>query len=345
MLKRNTVGWDIGGAHLKAVLIDSEGIALQAIQVPCPLWQGINELNAAFDAVLSILEVGTFNSAFTMTGELADCFLSRQQGVCDIADAVCAKFGEDALFYGGKHGFVQKANITQHVDDVASMNWHASATYLSQFMSSGLLVDIGSTTTDIVPIYRHELVNQGMTDAERMSCDELLYTGVVRTPLMALTNKVIFNGKQYNAAAELFATTGDVYRLLGELPNTMDVAATADGQSKSYVASARRIARMIGHDVEDAPMREWATLATEYKHTHMQEISQNIKVKAALTPDAKTITCAGIGRFLLEKIAIQLSLDYQDISTFVHAKNADVQNGAIVCLPAYAVARLMHATH
>ena len=36
--------------------------------------------------------------------------------------------------------------------DVASANWHATASLVAKLMGDGLFVDMGSTTTDLIPI-------------------------------------------------------------------------------------------------------------------------------------------------------------------------------------------------
>ena len=38
----NIMGWDIGGAHLKAVMLDAKGDVVSSIQLPCPLWKGLD---------------------------------------------------------------------------------------------------------------------------------------------------------------------------------------------------------------------------------------------------------------------------------------------------------------
>src|SRR5438552_12194660 len=94
----------------------------------------------------------------------------------------------------------------------AAANWLALAAYAGRFAPTGtaLLVDVGSTTTDLVPLLGGAPVPCGNTDAERLLHRELVYTGVRRTPLCALLGET--------GAAELFATTLDAYLLLEELP-------------------------------------------------------------------------------------------------------------------------------
>jgi uncharacterized hydantoinase/oxoprolinase family protein len=43
------IGWDIGGAHVKAVLLDKNGTISKVLQRPCPLWQGMEFLKQAVD--------------------------------------------------------------------------------------------------------------------------------------------------------------------------------------------------------------------------------------------------------------------------------------------------------
>ncbi|MDP1659350.1 MAG: hydantoinase/oxoprolinase family protein, partial [Methylotenera sp.] len=251
MSKSSTIGWDIGGAHLKAVLIDAAGQVLAASQVYCPLWRGLHELDFAVDKVLS--EFNADKHVVTMTGELADIFPNRHTGVMQIALFLQKKLAGQVKYYAGKQGFVAFNEVEINTANIASMNWLASLQYLAQNVQCALFLDIGSTTTDIALIHDGKPLLLGFNDAARMQSDELVYTGVVRTPLMALAQKIPFAGQLVNVAAEHFATTADVYMQTGDLPLVDNMAETADGAEKTVEASARRIARMIGCDAKDVP--------------------------------------------------------------------------------------------
>jgi len=333
-----TIGWDIGGAHLKAVLVDAQGVALNAIQLPCELWKGLDHLILAVEEVLKIFGKNKTLSAITMTGELVDLFPNRHIGVKEIARVMHRQLNSASRFYAGRLGLITFSDVCDHTSNIASMNWHASAQYLSRNIENGLFVDIGSTTADMIPIVKHQLCNRGYTDAERMANNELIYTGVVRTPLMALTNKVEFNQKHYHVAAEYFATTADVYRLLELLPMSEDLAETADGKDKTMLASARRVARMIGHDVEDGSMADWIVLSKQFKCLQLNQLkqamlqhTQNINL---------TIIGAGAGEFLVKELAGILNANYVSVDSLIKAKDALTLQQARVCFPAYAVARL-----
>lgn len=338
------IGWDIGGAHLKAVLLDEQGELADFQQLACPLWLGLAQLEAAMTKMLSIFEIEAdeVNHAVTMTGELVDIFKDRDEGVLNIADFTAKLLGNDVLFYtmnnlDHQDSFVTIKGVQGNTELIASANWHASATFLAQHLSDAILIDIGSTTTDIILIENSQVMNCGLTDAERMQRDTLIYTGVVRTPVMAVAQKLQVEGKQSNVAAEYFATTADVYRLTGELSDAVDMADTADGEPKSLQASARRLARMVGYDAEDKPLEVWQELAHDCRDKQLDQI------KTALEKHLKKramVVGVGAGSFLVSNLADELKQPYSDLSSILNKQfNHDIE----VCLPAYAVANLAYS--
>ncbi len=341
----NILGWDIGGAHLKAVLLDTKGDAISSIQLPCPLWKGLDVLQRGISTALQALNIepSSVCHAITMTGELVDLFENRHQGVCEITKVAADLLGEQALFYAANIGFVPLQEVAAVSENIASTNWHASASVLALHMQDALFVDIGSTTTDIIAIKDGKVVCAGLSDAYRLTADSLIYTGVVRTPVMALAQKLSFEGNKVNVAAEYFATMADVYRLTGELLPEYDKTETADGKGKTPLETARRLARMIGHDVvasDDA--KKWIKLALTCRDLQIQQI------KSAMLKQWKPnipIIGTGAGSFLVKAIADDLGCRfvraYELISMrFAGQSNLVIQHDIQVCFPAYAVAYL-----
>ena len=347
------IGWDIGGAHLKAVVLDSEGNFVDSIQLVCPLWRGLNNLEQAIlDALRAfVIAPSRARHAITMTGELVDLFESRHDGVCKIAQVATEMLGEQVLFYAAHKGFVQSCDVQSLTSIIASANWFASVSVLALKLQSALFVDIGSTTTDIIAIVNGKIISQGISDAHRLQADSLVYTGIVRTPVMALAQKLTFENTdaitEFNVAAEYFATMADVYRLTGELTENADVAETADGKGKTQLESARRLARMVGHDVdckkmEDDHLKNWIKLAFTCRHLQMQQI------KTAMLKHLKphmTIIGAGAGSFLVKAIATELNHSYIPASELVSSlpskpSSSQTQHAINVCFPAFAVAFL-----
>lgn len=339
-MSETCIGWDVGGAHLKAVLLNADGSVVAATQVYCSLWRGLRELEFAIDNVL--LEFSADRHVVTMTGELADIFANRREGVLSIAATLTRKLGETVQYYAGKHGFVGVDAVEKRWSDIASMNWYASVQYVAQHVPRALFVDIGSTTTDIARIEQAIPHSIGFTDASRMQHDELVYTGVVRTPLMALAQKIPFGGHMSNVAAEHFATTADVYTLTGELAIAENVAETADGAEKSMQASACRIARMVGCDADDAPLASWIALAQAFKRVQLDQIRDALLKQISLLPDntGLKLVGAGAGSFLVAELAKSLGFEYQAVTEFIAADNVEAKQMAAVCFPAYAVAYL-----
>jgi len=341
-----TLGWDIGGAHLKAALVDGNGRALRVFQLSCPLWRGLQYLEQTVAQVLAELGMVDVRHAITMTGELADIFLSRATGVEQITQTMvrCLE-SHEMVVYAGRAGFVSQVDAGQRVADIASANWHASAAFLADAAGDALFVDIGSTTSDFAVLGQGRVQALGYSDAERLRCEELVYTGVVRTPVMAVAQRVPFAGAWQRLAAEHFATTADIYRLTGELDEACDMAETADGAEKSLQASARRLARMVGCDLQDAAMLRWRELALVLRSRQLatlQDAAERHLSRGLLAQDAPFIG-AGAGRFLVRALAGRMGRDYRDATEFIAAA-PEVAPWAGVCLPACAVARLAQGT-
>ncbi|HNV89179.1 MAG TPA: hydantoinase/oxoprolinase family protein [Methylotenera sp.] len=332
------VGWDIGGAHLKAALLDGKGEIINILQLPCQLWRGLNQLESAIASALQAFKIkpGDVQHAVTMTGELVDLFPNRHTGVVEIAALVVKLLGKSTLFYASSHGFVTVERVSAYTVHIASTNWHASASALAMHVKDALLIDVGSTTTDIIAIEAGRVAEKGLSDASRMQADSLVYTGVVRTPVMALAQKLPFEDTETNVAAEYFATIADVYRLTGELRPESDMAETADGKGRSELESARRLARMVGHDAEDKPMQTWKSLANTCRTLQLNQIKA--AVLKHLKPGVPMIG-AGAGSFLVKALADDLGHDFKHVWEQISMRFAE-QADLEVCFPAYAVAYL-----
>jgi probable H4MPT-linked C1 transfer pathway protein len=340
-----TIGWDIGGVHLKAARVErgGDGVArvTAVVQEPCALWTGLDALHAAFDRALASLGDADAHAA-TMTGELVDYFASRAEGVATLATIAAARLtieGRAPLIYAGRAGFVAVPEAGAHALDVASANWHATAALAGRAAGAALLVDIGSTTTDIVPVDAGGSRATGYTDAERLATGELVYTGAVRTMLMALANHVPFRGRRVGTMAEYFAVIADVHRVRGVLPDGADQHGTADGRGKSVAESRLRLSRMIGVDVAEASEAEWLALAEHYAGRQLDLIEEGVRqVLSAvpLGPSAPVVGC-GVGRFIAQDLAGRLRRPYRDLADLIPSVSAEVAAQAANCAPAAAV--------
>jgi (4-(4-[2-(gamma-L-glutamylamino)ethyl]phenoxymethyl)furan-2-yl)methanamine synthase len=341
MSNESVIGWDLGGAHVKAALVE-HGELRQVVQAPCRLWQGLGELELALADILAKLGPAP-RHAITMTGEMADLFESRTAGVAALVSVMQTKVPDaELLFYAGTRGLVGAEAARRVPMALASANWHATAAWTARRLGEGLLLDIGSTTTDIVALRGGKACAIGTDDATRLVSGELVYTGVVRTPLMALAERVPFGGDWVPLMAEQFATSADVHRLTGQLPESCDQQPTADGGAKTPEASARRLARMIGHDLGDARLDAWRELARWFAERQIAQIADACRQVLAREPLAANapVIAAGAGRFLAPKIARRLGHPIIDFGELTGGGE-----WAAVCAPAVAVALLCSSVH
>lgn len=333
------IGWDIGGAHVKVACLHT-GRLVAVRQYPCALWQGISRLEAVLDQILVEHGDERMLHAVTMTGELADCFSGRDEGVRLILDTLAGRVGPEYLYvFAGSDGFLPFDQIQSlHYPRIASANWLATAFYVALNINYALLVDIGSTTTDIVLIESGQVCSKSCSDFDRLLSGELVYTGIVRTPLVALARQVSFEGQRVPLMAEFFASTADVYRLTRELPEDYDQWPAADCAEKTPVASARRLARMIGRDVDSASLDSWKWLAALFREEQLRLIQDGMQRQLSRLEASRDLVVigAGIGRFLAVELARRSGLEFIDFCDL--GNQPDSIPGSAECAPAVALA-------
>jgi (4-(4-[2-(gamma-L-glutamylamino)ethyl]phenoxymethyl)furan-2-yl)methanamine synthase len=334
------IGWDIGGAHLKAALLrDGE---IQAVeQLACPLWLGVRHLAEAWRAITAQFGAAD-RHAVTMTGELAEIFPDRPSGVAAICAAAGGLTGRAEIgFYAARPGFLAQADAVLAWREVASANWHASAAWAARAMAHGLFADIGSTTTDIIPFAARTPMARGLTDAERLEAGELVYTGVVRTSLMALGGEAAFEGRRQRLMAENFATTADVYRLNGELAPEDDSYPASDGRGKGAADCRARIARMFGRDLGEASAAMWDEAARLFRERQLHLLAEAVAqvLSRGDMPAEAPFVAAGAGHFLVTELARRFARPARGFAEMVPARE-EVRRKAGVCAPAVAVALL-----
>jgi len=334
------IGWDLGGAHLKAARL-RDGRVDQVIQLPCALWRGLDQLHAALDQAESRLGSAPVH-AVTMTGEMVDLFPTREAGVRSLIGELGRRFGRaDLRIFAGEPRLCSADEAVAVPERVASANWLASALVVARLRPDALFVDVGSTTTDLVPIRAGEVRIHARDDGSRLVSGELLYRGVVRTPVMAMAQRVPFRGEQVPLMAEWFAAAADVYRLTGQLPEGADQHPTADGADRSLAASARRLARMIGRDAESAELGRWRELAAwlgAEQSRLIRSAAEAVLAREPLPPEAPVVA-AGVGRFLAPVLARGLGRRLLEFGALLPVI-AGAAGRASDCAPAVAVALL-----
>jgi len=338
-------GWDIGGAHLKAVRVE-DGVVTQAVQLPCPLWLGLDQLEAAFAKAVRRIG-GSARHAVTMTGELADIFPSRAEGVRSLARIAADCLGAgDLKVYAGPEGFLGGGDLADHVASIASANWHASARWATRALRHGLFVDMGSTTTDLIPLSDGKVAARGYSDCERLAVGELVYTGMVRSFVMSVASRVPCGGRWMPLMNEYFANMADVYRILGDLPAGADQQTTPDGRAKTVAASRVRLARMLGMDAGDAADAAWTEAALSFREAQLRMLhdAAMLVLSGRPLPAQAPIIGAGVGARIVRRLAGRLGRPYVAFSRLIEAASPALRRRASDCAPAAAVALIAQAS-
>lgn len=295
------IALDVGGANIKAA-----HTAGPARTLPFELWKRPDDLKLVL-ASLAATFPPCDRVALTMTAELCDCYPTKQVGVNAVLDAVLDAFlGRPMAVWGVDGQFHDVSAIRRQPALAAAANWLALATLVARLVPDGvgLLIDIGTTTTDLIPLDHGQAAAQGRTDTERLQNGELVYAGVRRTPICALATELPFRGSPTGLAAELFASTLDVYLTLDEIPPDPKDLSTADGRPATKAASRDRLARMIGTDRDaftDHDALAFAHEADEALLARLAKVAARACRSTIGIPQVAVV--AGSGEFLARRLA------------------------------------------
>lgn len=297
------IGLDIGGANTKLASADGSIIELHYL----PLWKNtrlpevLKEISARLDPE---------KVAVVMTGELADCFEDKAQGIKFIKEAVDSAFEASEIAYVTSRGkFLQEAD---NLRELAAANWAASARFIGVELGDCIFVDMGSTTTDIIPVISGEH-RAGFTDFERLLRSELVYSGILRTNLAALLDKVELEKGTARTASELFATTADAYLLFGKIDEGLYTCETADGAGRSKIEAMRRLARLVCADLSEITEKEILEIAAQVEKKQISNLVEALS-EVAERNGIKKIVATGLGEFVLKKAVEVLGPEFEFIS-------------------------------
>lgn len=332
-MSHTIIGLDIGGANLKAASSDG-----QAVSQAFPLWKEPECLGESLGNLLKQFTPAS-SIAVTMTGELCDCFPTLRAGVNFIGQTVAHLVGDDRRvhFWGTDGKYHDLAHLNDVFELIAASNWHALATFVGRYVPNGLalLIDIGSTTTDIIPLLNGTPQPSQQTDYGRLKSGELVYQGVRRTPVMAVLPTQL--------AAEYFADMHDVYLILNDILEDPFNLESADGRPRTIEFARSRLARMLCSDMEHCTLDEINLLAKHAKEAQCDRLLEAIERVLNQQDDHQaldSILISGSGEFLGSYIAEIVKQKYQQLHLF---KLSELISPTLSeCAPAYALARLAY---
>jgi (4-(4-[2-(gamma-L-glutamylamino)ethyl]phenoxymethyl)furan-2-yl)methanamine synthase len=297
---------DIGGANTKAAWFDGE--LVRTLTRPFEVWRD----REALAAVLREVGAGPADAvAITMTAELSDAFRTKREGVSFVLDAAQAAFGDrplSVLTTAGELVTVEEARARPW--DVAAANWVATALAVAAAYSDALLIDVGSTTADIVPVAAGRVAATASNDLERLLAGELVYTGVLRTNLAAIAPRVPVRGEWCPVSSEYFAISGDIHLVVGNLEPEGYDCPTPDGRPATVPFARERIARLVCSDLEQLGEGDVDAIAAFLHGEQVRQIEDAAR-RAQLPPDAPVVA-VGSGAFLGREVAARLGRTVAD---------------------------------
>lgn len=302
-------GFDIGGANTDLAVIDFEGDEIKSIEVDfayLPMWSNNDDLSRVLvELIENICPVDEIDAVgISMTAELVDAYDTKKEGVLDVVRK-CEETFLCPIAYVGIDGMLSKEDIEKTPLKAAAANWIATAQIATLISDNCIFIDTGSTTTDIIPIKNGKECAIGKSDFDRSATGELVYTGTLRTNLASFLDKVELNGKSYRVASELFAQTADVYTVLDLISEDDYVCDTFDGESKSKVDCAKRIARVVCADLEMLSMDEIVEMSKFIHQKQVEQIAEGLK-QVHETQNLDLIVVTGLGKDILDKPAAEL---------------------------------------
>ena len=302
-------GFDIGGANTDLAVIDFEEDEIKNIEVDfayLPMWSNNDDLSKVLvELIENICPVGEIDAVgISMTAELVDAYNTKKDGVLDVV-AKCEQTFDCPIAYVGIDGLMSKEEIEKTPLKAAAANWIATAQIATLISDNCIFIDTGSTTTDIIPIKDGMECAIGKSDFDRSATGELVYTGTLRTNLASFLDNVELNGKKYRVASELFAQTADVYTVLDLIGEDDYICDTFDGESKSKIDCAKRIARVVCADLEMLSMGEIVEMCKFIHQKQIEQIADGLK-QVHETQNLDLIVTTGLGKDILDKKAAEL---------------------------------------
>ena len=325
------LAFDIGGANIKAA--DGRGWSYSE---PFAMWQEWKRLPDVLAHIKNLHPSSHY--AVTMTGEIADCFSDRSVGVKHIVESCSITLGKrDVVFYCVDGSLLGATEAMHQPLQVAASNWHALARLAGSLSPSrrSWLIDIGSTTTDIVPLAYGQPIPQGMTDWDRLLCGELLYTGMERTPVPALVRSLPHRGITRPVASECFATSLDAWLLLGSLPENSKSIITADKKPATRDAARIRLARSMLLEPASFTFTDAIEAATAIADSQTLLIQDAMRALIQNPLPEDQVVLSGQGEFLARRVFDHMDSAPQTVS-LENLLGADLSRVA----PAHALAMI-----
>jgi probable H4MPT-linked C1 transfer pathway protein len=309
------IGWDIGGANTKAAFLRVENGRVEELRTVIeyfPIWKNPAKLVEVLSNLREKIsgKVDVDGIALTMTAELSDAYQTKREGVTDVLACAAQVFDDLPVFVlGADTSLLSIEEARSEPMSVAGANWAATGWMVAQLVKTCIIVDVGSTSTSIIPVIKGQVSAAGTNDLEKLVVGELVYTGSLRTNAVAIVSSVPLCCGVARVASELFAQSADVHLVLRNIGENEYTAETADGRGKTRDEALARLARVVCADREMLAEQEIVEIAKHIYSKQVEQIAEGLRqvysrVRSLATGRIPVIV-TGIGKNFLARNAAQ----------------------------------------
>jgi (4-(4-[2-(gamma-L-glutamylamino)ethyl]phenoxymethyl)furan-2-yl)methanamine synthase len=341
----HVLGYDVGGANTKAALVSVKNGELLNAEVAVeyfPIWKQPEKLADVLITLKKHLGTNKLDGVgVTMTAELSDVYNTKREGVNQILSCISQAFPDVPVYVLNSNAELTSLDVAKKEPlGVAAANWAATGWLVAKKLRNCVIVDVGSTSTSIIPIMKGEVLARGNTDLDKLICGELVYTGSLRTNVAAIVHSIPTRNGIAGVASELFALSGDVNLVLGNITKKDYSSETADGRGKTIPEALARLARIICADTEMLTRQEIIEMAEYISDKQIQQVAEGLskvysRIKSLVLTQVPVVV-TGLGKdFIARKAAEKICVDeIVDLGTLLHDK-------AVLATPAFGVALMV----
>ena len=336
------LGFDIGGANTKAAYLQTQNGKLKNARLAVkyfPIWknpQKLTDVLLELKKQLAALELDGLG--VTMTAELSDVYQTKREGVRNILAFVKQAFPKTTTYVLNSDAELESVSSAKERPlGIAAANWAATGWLVAQKITDCVVVDVGSTSTSIIPVIDGRIAAKGKNDLDKLICGELVYTGSLRTNVAAIVQSIPVHDDIAGVASELFALSADVHLVLGKITEKQYTCDTADGRGKTMLEAFSRIARVVCADTEMLSTQEILNVAKYIYERQIFQVAQGLAKVYVYAKDQThnelPVVIAGLGKdFIAKKAAEEIGVKFIiDLGTLIGAD-------AAFATPAFAVA-------
>lgn len=314
--KKVYVGWDIGGANTKIVVLDENLNFIYSNKFYLPIWESFSQIKETISYCLASIHKYDLFHLVTFTAESCDNFDNRSVAIKSLA-RICHKLlGKNLKFYSNKNKYENFKHVINNPLTFASSNWVPYRSFLIKKYKYDIAIDLGSTTTDIIP--NKTFIKIGSSDFERINMGTLLYFGVERTPLSMLLDNINVNKKKIHLLNEFYARSSDVFLLSKDLLGCDVLSKNCDGRSNSLDNCRKRLLRQFGLDLNQKNFGLSNRIVKAIKNDIIENIDSLVKQHVKKNDTVK-IFGTGQGEFLLKELCKKKKYIFYSSSNMLEA--------------------------